>query len=304
MNIGNVNRNIWFQNRLNEIYGNDEYLLIDDYINTNTKITLKHLKCNSIFTKSPMQLIQGHGCPNCSSRKKFNNEIFDKWLGTEYTRLSDCKTVNDSVLIQHNCEKCNNYQYNVKPNNFRMGKRCPKCSGVLKKTKEDIQEYLDKLYPNEYEVIGEYKNKDTPIEIFHKTCNNKIYITWTNIREKRFSCKYCKMSSGELEVSLILKELGINYDYQYIIDDCKDKKVLPFDFHFIKDNKEFIIEYDGRQHFMEIFGEDVNDKKYVFETTIKHDKIKNKYCKENNINLLRIKYNETNIKNLIENFIS
>ena len=48
-----------------------------------------------------------------------------------------------------------------------------------------------------------------------------------------------------------------------------------------------IIEYDGEQHFKPISafgGED------GFWTTITHDAIKNQYCEDNNINILRIPY--------------
>lgn len=300
----NINKNSWFQARLDEVFGKNEFVLISDYINTKTNVTVKHLKCGTIITKKPIQLMQGYGCKKCSNRETMDNNKFDAMLGSEYTRLSECKGNKKLVKIRHNCKECNYYEYEVRPANFGQGKRCPKCSGLLKKTKEDIQFFLDKYFKNEYLVIGEYINKDTPIKIKHLKCGNYIYPTWTNIREKRFSCKYCKMSSGELEVANILTELNIDFKYQFIKRDCKDKNCLPFDFYFKKNNKEFIIEYDGRQHFMEIFGENKNEKKSNLELTKKHDSIKNDYCKKNNINLLRIKYDCKDIKNEILKFIN
>lgn len=297
-------KNIWFQKRLDEVFGSNRYLLMNDYINTKTEVTVKHLECGTIFNKKPLQLLQKYGCKVCSKRVRISNDVFDSMLGEEYTRLEECVNNRTPVLIRHNCEKCNNYEYKVRPSNFQQGKRCPKCSGLLKKDISEIQEFLDLVYPNEYTIIGEYINKDTPIEIKHNTCGNIIKVSWNNIRSKKFGCKYCIMSSGEMEVASILKELKIDYNYQYIIEDCKDKKPLPFDFQFMLDGKMYIIEYDGRQHFMEIFGRNSIDKKNIFETTKRHDNIKNNYCKENNINILRIKYDETNIKSLIEEFIS
>lgn len=51
------------------------------------------------------------------------------------------------------------------------------------------------------------------------------------------------------------------------------------------------IEYDGEQHYKlnEYFG----GQKY-FDILKRHDEIKNEYCKENNIKLLRIPYWEFN----------
>jgi hypothetical protein len=52
---------------------------------------------------------------------------------------------------------------------------------------------------------------------------------------------------------------------------------------------------------LRFFGND-EDAKHVHERTKEHDKIKNRYCEENNINLLRIPYWETkNIETIINN---
>ena len=64
------------------------------------------------------------------------------------------------------------------------------------------------------------------------------------------------------------------------------------------------IEYDGVQHFkpIEYFG-GLDNLKYVQ----KHDKIKTKYCYDNNIILLRIKYSENVIKKFkgnVQEFVS
>ena len=60
-----------------------------------------------------------------------------------------------------------------------------------------------------------------------------------------------------------------------------DKAYLPFDFYI---NDKYIVEYDGEQHFK-------NTKFFDFYKCKKHDLIKNKYCFDNNIPLIRIPYN-------------
>ena len=71
---------------------------------------------------------------------------------------------------------------------------------------------------------------------------------------------------------------------------------LRFDF-FI--NNSLLIEYDGEQHFFPVYGED------AFKTTIKHDDIKNKYTKENNIRLFRIPYwKKKNITKILETILN
>jgi len=68
---------------------------------------------------------------------------------------------------------------------------------------------------------------------------------------------------------------------------------LSFDFYLSDYN--MCIEFDGEQHFKPVayFG---GDKRH--EIQMKRDKIKNEYCKNNNINLIRIPY--TKIKNITQ----
>ena len=78
---------------------------------------------------------------------------------------------------------------------------------------------------------------------------------------------------------------GIEYEYQKSFADCRDKRSLPFDFYLPEYN--VCIEYDGKQHYesIEYFGGEES-----FAYTQRHDEIKNQYCADNNIKLLRIPY--------------
>ena len=100
-------------------------------------------------------------------------------------------------------------------------------------------------------------------------------------------CPHDNNSYGETKIFNILKNKNLCFETQKRFKDCKDKRTLPFDFYLPDYN--LCIEYDGRQHFesVEIFGGEQN-----FQIQQKHDKIKNNFCKENNIDLLRIKYTD------------
>ena len=51
------------------------------------------------------------------------------------------------------------------------------------------------------------------------------------------------------------------------------------------------IEYDGEQHFYPVkFGSTPNEALEKYKKTCLHDEIKNQYCKDNNIPLIRIPY--------------
>lgn len=300
-----IDKNEWFDNKLLEKLGS-EYVRVGTYTNTKTDVEIRHLPCNRIFNSKPYNLLQGYGCAKCSSKLKrttdtFKEDLYSKY-GNEYEVLGEYINVHTKVKIKHMV--CNHI-YEVKPNNIlNNNRKCPLCSGCIKKDELYVQNFLDEKFPEEFRVIGKYKNKDTPIEVIHRSCNNVITPTFNNIRSSKFGCMFCTMSSGELQISKILSECNINYTYQYKNSKCKDKKILPFDFYFEINNIPHIIEYDGRQHFLPIFGNDEDSRGETLRITKHHDAIKNNFCKDNNIKLLRVSYIETEIKNIIKDFIN
>lgn len=117
------------------------------------------------------------------------------------------------------------------------------------------------------------------------------------------SCGKCHFSRGEQEISRILQSLCINYVTEYIFNDCinpKTNKYLRFDFYLSDINT--CIEYDGIQHF-----EETTWRHEALSETQYRDSIKNKYCEEHGINLIRIPYwdydklSEDYLMELIEN---
>ena len=113
-------------------------------------------------------------------------------------------------------------------------------------------------------------------------CGNEKDVLGTSLRSGRsLSCGlHSNISKGNVKIADILDKANIYYETQKKFSTCKDIKTLPFDF-FV--NNEYLIEYDGQQHFKK-------DSIFDYEYTHKHDLLKSKWCKENNIPLIRIPY--------------
>ena len=105
------------------------------------------------------------------------------------------------------------------------------------------------------------------------------------------SCGCLRSSFGEFSIEQILKQNNINYKKEFSFPDLRSKKnnVLRFDFAiFDQDNNlQYLIEYDGEQHFQAQTDKIWKDN---FETRKLRDQIKNEYCLKNNIKLYRIPY--------------
>lgn len=113
---------------------------------------------------------------------------------------------------------------------------------------------------------------------------------------------YFSKSNGEIMFEELLKQNNIEYIREKTFKGCKDKALLQFDFYLPTTTE--IVEIDGLQHTMAVDGwggeEGLKDR-------IKKDKIKNKYCKTNNIKLTRIPYNhldKESYKKLIDDKIA
>ena len=115
-----------------------------------------------------------------------------------------------------------------------------------------------------------------------------------------------KKSKMEIEVEEKLKELKIEFYYQYKFPDCVDIRELEWDFYIPSLN--LLIEVDGEQHFK--FIHRFHKVQQDFIDQVRRDRIKNKYADDKHFNLLRIshdarqyvgKYVETMIRDIQNN---
>jgi hypothetical protein len=89
-----------------------------------------------------------------------------------------------------------------------------------------------------------------------------------------------------------LLNIQLPFECEKRFPKCRNKLPLPFDFYIPIYN--LCIEYDGEQHVkpVKLWGGEKG-----LKLTQKRDGIKNKFCKDNNINLLRIQHT-TKIKDI------
>ena len=132
-------------------------------------------------------------------------------------------------------------------------------------------------------------------------CGNEVTVPSSSLTTKHTLSCGCLNSYYNSYISKLLDEAEIEYqsEYQVIIDNDRYR----FDFYLPQYN--LFIEYDGRQHYSPRFyigvykSEELGIEKFNKQKL--RDEIKNKYCSDNNINLLRIPYWESqNIDTIID----
>lgn len=149
------------------------------------------------------------------------------------------------------------------------------------------------------EMLYGYSNKQTYCKCKCDCGANSIVYMGNLLQGFTHSCGCGEHDSvGEQFIKKILDENNIRYKYNYRFDNCRNILPLPFDFYLLDYN--VCIEYDGIQHFkpIDFFGGEEELKRRQL-----NDEIKNKYCIDNNIKLIRFPYTmeDEEIKKIILN---
>jgi very-short-patch-repair endonuclease/predicted Zn-ribbon and HTH transcriptional regulator len=269
---------------------NDKYdYSLVKYIKSSVKVEIKCKKCLFIFWQTPNNHItKSHQCPNCNGKLKFTKDrILEKFIlkwGDRYDYSQFNEYENRLQCIKIKCKKCYNTFNQTINDHFKSG--CSNCAGNKKLTDQLLLERFKNKWGNLYQYdISNFKNVKSEIRA---RCKKHGYFS-VKIRHHLIGsgCQKCKLSKGELYIHNILKEMCVEFEQQKKFKSCKNIRQLSFDFYLPDYNT--IIEYDGIQHYEPVsrFG---GNKSY--NRVLINDSIKNNWCKENGINLIRIRHNE------------
>ena len=274
--------------------------VIEEYKGANTPILHKCLLDDYEWYATPANILSGKGCPKCGGNIKKTHEEYAEEVSLINPNIKVLgKYITARMPILHKC-KIHNTKWIAYPYHILQGCGCAECgkekiSSKNSKTHEQYVAELKKINPN---IIPIEMYINSNISILHKCLidGNEWYSYPSNILAGS-GCPQCNESRGERKIRLWLENNCILYESQKTFKNCYDKKPLPFDFYLPELNK--CIEYDGIQHYepIEFFGGQEN-----FEYVVKHDNIKNEYCKNNGISLLRIPYFK-NVEEELHNFL-
>ena len=176
------------------------------------------------------------------------------------------------------------------------------------------ENYAQHLYDiSKHNYIDEIGNKYGKLTVISKTINDLGQLRWkckcdcgnitivssNSLRSGNTqSCGCIGKSKGEWKIEELLTKNNIIFTKEFPV--ITKNRRFRFDFAIFKDNQLlYFIEYNGEQHYypIDFFGGEEYFK-YIQE----NDLIKEQYCIENNIPLIKIKY--TQYKNLkIEDLI-
>lgn len=269
-------------------------LTTEEWIN---KARIKHGE----FKARVGTLSRGVGCLKCKEEerlKKFN-DLYIKKFKEYYPDLDYSKTVYTGwdTRIVITCPKHGDFE--VLPNHFLRYKGCPKCSAeshakYMQKSLDDFLKDARRIHGTRYDYSRvEYNDSHTKVCIvcpehgeFWQTPNSHIQGSG------------CSSSKGEEEVCNILLSNGIKFIREYTIqvpNEINTSGHAYIDFYLPEYNT--FVEYNGIQHYNPkmAFGGS-----FKFERQQARDEYVRQYCKDNNIKLIEIRYDEDENGNMLD----
>lgn len=286
-----MNKTELFINKSKEIF--DDKFIYDnvEYVNNKTNVELICKEHGSFSVRPDSHLSKKYGCKECGIIKRTNIRKNSNWY-------SDCIKVHgyryDYSLVNYINSKtkvsiiCKEHGvFNMILNaHITQKHNCPKCHRVF-----DTNDFITKskiIHNNFYDYSNSiYVNAREKIDIICNKHNKFMIQPYLHLQGQ--GCPKCKMSKGESKINNVLTNLNIKFECQKTFSDCISENKLKFDFYLTE--KNICIEYDGEQHFrpIEYFGGENS-----FNKLKERDNIKNVYCVNNNIILLRIPYSSYN----------
>ena len=200
--------------------------------------------------------------------------------------------------MKFTCEFCGKeFEPQYRLSKGRIIHYCSKsCAAKANKTNYHNKTQLENAIKKIIKEQNRYLTKSEIISLLNissKTLNNfRISVLALN--------KECDMkkpkSVFEDIIGRYLKEFIDDIEYEKSFNDCLSKKGYKLYYDFYSKKYNLLIEADGKQH--------VDSSNPWYNEYNKHsDEIKNQYCLENNIKLVRIPYTKNVTKEYVYSFI-
>ena len=284
--------------------------ILEDYAHSTDRVQCLCRVHNVIHTKTINDIISGKGCIKCGIEKNSeklmltNEEIEARvHILNSHVSLIKYKGYSSSESVWY-CNK-HNATFNKTFStlcNCKSG--CALCyfENVSNRCTININE-ANRIIQNKFPSLsiindGSYVNFSTPANLYCSLHDYYFTLAPVSIVHNRVSC--CRKSNVTHKSELMctfLESLGLIIEREKTFKDCKDAYTLPFDCYIPEYN--IIIEYDGEQHFKPVrFSnkESYQESLLKLEYTKKHDKMKNNYCKRNQIDIIRVPYYVDNME--------
>lgn len=274
-----------------------------NYINARTPVLLTCPKHGELWVTPSGFMGNVLGCPKCGNITSYTSRrlSYDDFISRShqihgdkynYSRVPNLPRANKKVTII--CPEHGEFQQT--PYSHMKGYGCPKCAIVtahkkqIKTTKQFIQE-AQQVHGKRYDYSKVvYTGKDKKVIIICKQHGEFEQTPHSHVSGKS-GCPKCNQSHGERMIENYLIDHNIQYESQkvcYLDKNARKTNKIVLDFVVKYNNRYYIIEYNGQQHYNYI--EHMHKSYERFELQKNRDEILRKKCRNKGYILLEIPY--------------
>lgn len=231
--------------------------------------------------------------------KKHNNKSVVDWRKVDNDKIKfEYNGIKGELVVRYLYSKGHNhyleclYKDRIKKYNQHTLKNC-KINSLIQVDKNNFSKPTPENWLYQRTDLHKFVDNPEDLKNYHMgsgktyewkcpSCGKRFNKRILDVTQWGMSCDLCSsgFSKNERLVSIILTKIKEGYVTQKEFSDCRIKQPLPFDFYLPQYN--MVIETHGAQHYEEVKFYKTN------EHTLKSDRIKKKYCKDNNIQYCEI----------------
>lgn len=177
-----------------QLAGNSEYELASQFESMNKVVSIEHICGRTSKIKPREFLYEGKRCP-CE------NIIFEDEAARRIESLGPYKLIEFTkaeMPVKIQSLVCG-HTFTTRYRKFIKSPNCRVCyAGPPVVTTEDARERINKVSNGEYELVGEYTNSRTEVEILHKGCGKVFKCRLNKFVDKKKKCPYCDKGNETL----------------------------------------------------------------------------------------------------------
>lgn len=287
-----------------------------EYVTAKTKVVVICAE-HGEFMVTPNNHLSGYGCAKCAGKGFSFSERLENFIRQAKAVHGDRY---DYSLVDFSKGKikigCPDHGYFLQNHvNHTTGKNgCPKCSkerDTINRRREGFSNFIQKaneVHGNKYlyDSITEYKGSHVKVSILCPE-HGEFQVTPANHWSNGIGCPTCSFSNptkGEVIVANWLTEHNIKFVPQKTFKDLYiTHKHCKLRYDFFLTEKNILIEYDGEHHFTPISFSKKKDKHEEFALVQMRDQAKTEYAANNDIPLIRIRYDDDVTEILSRNIV-
>jgi len=302
--MGKIQTTQEFKNKIHEKY-NGKVEIIGEYLGVSHPIAFiyycdKHGEMHgSMNAKNISSNKSFQPCKECETENKKGNrpksqqqryDEFKAYVESKGGFLLDKEWVKSKHLYTIKCNDESHPVFKMTHDSIMGGKKawCPWCYGRFGKFDDEISEIIKS---KNGELLSEYESTYRHVKVKCLTHNHVWEIMPLNIKKGRW-CYVCKMNISEKAVWDYFTNNNYKFGIQHTFKDLKTNgQSLRYDFVILNEDSsiKYLIEVDDSEH----WG---NHKSERRKKSKERESLKDKYCKDKNISIFRMIYNDRDDK--------